>query len=72
MATQPTKCASLRCYFPLMIISTQKNLRDRSIPFRNIDDQTILQSDWTRGTSGHTQPKVVVSEATFLISMEKI
>ena len=30
---------------------------------RDIDDQWILQSDWGRSTTGHTQPKVVVSNA---------
>ena len=29
------------------------------IPSRD-DDQRILKSDWTRGTSGHSQPMVVV------------
>ena len=36
------------------------------IPSGDIDDQVLLQSDWTRGTTGHTQPKIVVSDATFL------
>ena len=31
----------------------------------DINDQRILQSDWARGTTGRTQPKVVVSGATF-------
>ena len=45
---------------------------------RDIDDQRILQSDWMWDISGHTQPKVVVSDAAFLwcclpsISMHKI
>ena len=30
---------------------------------KDIDDQRILQSDWTRGTIGHTQPKEVVLHA---------
>ena len=33
---------------------------------RDIDDQRILQSGSTRGTTGHTQPNVVVSDAAFL------
>ena len=49
-----------------------KSLRNCWISSRDIDDQRILQSDWKRGTklylasSGHTQPNVVASEATFL------
>ena len=49
-----------------------KNLRNCWISSRDIDDQRILQSDWKRGaklylaSSGHTQPNVVASEATFL------
>ena len=38
------------------------------IPFSYIYDQRILQSDWMGGTTGHTKPKMVVSDAiaTFL------
>ena len=43
-----------------------KNLRDRLISFRDIDDQNILQFDWSRGRSSLDQPKVVVSDAAFL------
>ena len=43
---------------------------------KDIDDQRILQSDWKRNTTGHTQPKVVVSDAAFAWwlspSMQKI
>ena len=42
-----------------------KLLRYRLIPSRDIDDQRILQSDWTGDTTENTQPKVVVSSATF-------
>ena len=48
-----TKKGSLRCYLSLIIISTEKNLRYSLIPFRDIDDQKIPQSDWTRGTTCH-------------------
>ena len=41
------------------------NLKDRLAPSRDIDDQKILQSDCVRGTTGHSQPKVVVSDAIF-------
>ena len=34
-----------------------KNLRDRWISSRDIDDQRILQFDWTRVTTGHNKPK---------------
>ena len=34
------------------------------IPYRDIDDQRILESNWTHGTPGLTQTKVVVSYAT--------
>ena len=30
---------------------------------KDIDDQSILQSDWKRRKSGHTPPEVVVSGA---------
>ena len=42
-----------------------KSLRDQLIPFRDIDDQSMLQTDWTRGITCHLQPKVVVSDAPF-------
>ena len=35
------------------------------IPSKDIDDQRILQSDGTSVTTDYTQPKVVVSDATF-------
>ena len=47
-----------------------KNLAEFLIFSKNIDDQRILKSDWTRGTTGHIQQKVVVTDATFL-SMAK-
>ena len=43
-----------------------KHLRLHLIPSRDLDDKRILQSDWTRDTSCHTQLKVVVSDANFL------
>ena len=43
-----------------------KNLRGRSIPSLDIDDQRILQSGWMRGTTGYSQPNVVASVAIFL------
>ena len=43
-----------------------KNLRGRSIPSLDIDDQRILQSGWMRGTTGYSQPNVVASDAIFL------
>ena len=36
------------------------------IPSRAIDDQRILQYNWMRAKTGHTQPKVVVLDDTFL------
>ena len=42
-----------------------KNLRYQLIPIRDVDDQKILQSDWMRGKISHSQPKVVVPDATF-------
>ena len=44
-------------------MTISKNLTDRLNPPRHIDYQRILQSNWTRGTAGHT--KVVVSNAAF-------
>ena len=42
-----------------------KNLRDRSIPSRDIESQRILQPDSMRGLTGRSQPKMVVSDAAF-------
>lgn len=39
-----------------------KKLRYQLIPSRDIDDQGILESDWVKGTTDHTKPKVVVSD----------
>ena len=44
-------------------ISPRKKLRDQLILFRDIDEQRILQSDWTRGTTDQTQANVAVSDA---------
>ena len=43
----------------------QKTLRHQLIPSRDIDDQRNLQFDWSRGTTGNTQPKVLVLDCTF-------
>ena len=61
----PVGGRSLRCCFPLMTNFMQKKLRDQLIFSREIDDRNILQYDWMRGITGHTQPKVVVSDGTF-------
>ena len=42
-----------------------ENLRYKLITSKYIDDQRILQSDWTRTKPGQTQSKVAVSDATF-------
>ena len=42
-----------------------KYLRCGLILFGDIDDQRILQLDWWKVKTGHTQPKVVISDATF-------
>lgn len=42
-----------------------ENLRHQLIPPRNIVDQRILLSDWTRDTLQHTQPEVKVSGPIF-------
>ena len=65
----PTKTGSLRCYVPLMTNSMHERLSYQWILSRVIDNQRILQSDWTRGTPGHTQPKVVVLDATFSLGI---
>ena len=41
-----------------------KNLRYQLLPIRDVDDQKILQSDWMRGNISHSQPTVVVPDAT--------
>ena len=43
----------------------QKKLRSQLIPSRDIGDQILLQSDWTRGATGPTQPIEVVPDATY-------
>ena len=61
----PTKSGSLRCCLPLMSNSMQKKkLRYHSFLSRDFDDQRILQSEWTRGITGHFQPKEKVPDAT--------
>ena len=62
--TTPNQSGSIRCYFALMTIHV-KNLRYQLIPSRGIDEKGILQSDWKGGTTGYTQTKVIVSDATF-------
>lgn len=42
-----------------------KNLTYRLILSRDIDNQQIMQYDWTRDTTRHTHPKVIVLDATF-------
>ena len=36
------------------------------IPSRDIDDQRILESDWSKSTTDHIQSRVVVFNATIL------
>ena len=43
----------------------QKNLVDWSIPSRNTDDQRVLKFDWKKGTTGDTQPILLVSDVAF-------
>ena len=43
-----------------------KKLRYQLIISRYTDDKRIMQTDWTRDTNGHTQPKVVISRTTFI------
>ena len=43
-----------------------KNIWYSLIPSRDIDDQRILRSDWTRDTTGNTQLKLAVSDPSFL------
>ena len=48
----------------IVLISWQcLNPLDHSSPDNG--DQRILQSDWMRGTKGHTQPNLAVSDPTF-------
>ena len=42
-----------------------KHLRVPLIPSRDINNQKILQSNWMRGTTSHTQSKEVAPDATF-------
>ena len=45
--------------------TTMVRQRHQLIPSRDIDDQRILEFNWTKGTLGHTQSRMVVSDATF-------
>ena len=60
----PNQNVSIRCYLSSMTNSMQK-AKSHLILSRYSDDKWILQSDWTRGTTGHTQ--LVVLDATFFI-----
>ena len=42
---------------------TMIRLRYQVIP--SIDGQSILETDWTRATPGHTQTSVVILDDTF-------
>ena len=56
----PIKSGSLRCQFPLMTTLCKKQILSRKI------DQRFLQSNWMGGLTSHAQPKVEVSDDTFL------
>ena len=43
-----------------------KKLRYHLILSRVIDDQPVKESDWTKGTTGHIQPKLVAQILPFL------
>ena len=58
----PTKDDSPRYCHHLITNSMQNNSLDS---YQNNDYQKNLQSQWTRGTSGHTKIKVVASDAPF-------
>ena len=60
------KVVVFRPYIPLASNSMQKKNRCQLIVSRDIDNQRILQADWTRDITGHTQPKVVASDAISL------
>ena len=47
-----------------MIISMQR-IKDINWFFLMILLMKILKTDWTRGTPGHIQPKVIASDAAF-------
>ena len=60
----PSKSGSNRSTFPWWL-SQWKKLRYQLTLSKNIDDQKVLESDWTRNTTSHTKPKVVVSDFPF-------
>ena len=45
--------------------TTMVRQRHQLIPSRDIDDQRILGSNWTKDTLGHIQSRMVVLDATF-------
>ena len=66
----PTKNDRLRSYLCLMrYLSLPKKLRYHLIPSRDIDNQRILLSDWTSGTTGHIQLKSYLP--LMIISIER-
>ena len=56
-----TKSGTLRWYLPLVSIFIQKNKDHLILSTDTHAHQRILQSDYTKGTSGHPQPKQAVS-----------
>ena len=65
--SHPTKTGGLTCYIPLISIRKKISTQRYHLLFLiDIDDQRILQSDWTRGTSGHDQRNVLVPDTTFV------
>ena len=53
-------------------LTLRKKLRYWLILFRGIDDQRMLQSDWTRDAAEYNKTKVVASDtALMVISMQK-
>ena len=64
--SHPTKRGSLTCYLLLMIISMQKSFEINWFisGILMINESCILIEQAAKHANGHTQPKVVVSDAT--------
>ena len=61
--SQPTKKGKSHMLPSLDDYLYAKNIRTHTILFRNIDDQRILQSDWSRGRIGHIPNKKMLTFA---------
>ena len=56
------KIKDINWFFPVLLLIKECKKSNESILSRDTDHQRILQSDWMRDTTGHTRPKLIVSD----------